>query len=432
MGGPSGIGASDTILYRSTDGGVSWLILHRGGSSAPNFEEIDDDDRKSSLSVVGYGAIIYAGTEWGDFWKSTDGGDGTLSAAALAPRIEWNHGAFASGNDTLVVSPCSSSSTSVYYQNLSCAITKMDSISLIGIASNQYSLTSTHHNDCLSLPDSTYINFASIPPGTYPITVNAHFTDDEYNTIDTTLSFVLKVNAGGTTIPLNLHFKSSTITAHPGDTIDIPIYLSGNAALGATFITLPFGIDTNVLRPIGFQPAIPGMTVDSLSYGEGTGTVPLHLADLTLNGDTLIGFLRCVVYLADTLATSVTLTNAGIISVNAPCTALSITTDSVNVLITGCGTTTLLDFMKTGKIPLAIQSISPNPASNEIDVHFQSAPPQPISYQLIDALGKIRLSGATKANQLSLDASLLPEGIYFFRAETGDGFTVTRKVAIER
>ncbi|HZK75409.1 MAG TPA: T9SS type A sorting domain-containing protein, partial [Candidatus Kapabacteria bacterium] len=126
-----------------------------------------------------------------------------------------------------------------------------------------------------------------------------------------------------------------------------------------------------------------------------------------------------------------TLQNASLNSATAPCTALSLTTDSVNILITGCGDQTLLQFMKTGKIPFGIQSITPNPASSEIDIVFEGNLRQPISYELIDALGITRQRGITQERDVSLDATGLSPGIYFFRATTDDGFAVARKVVIE-
>ncbi len=296
------------FLFRSTDNGASFQTLHKNGDN-PSFEEMDDDDWLN-LSVVGYGAVVYTINSAQNnylFWKTTDGGDGTLSASALAPRIEFGRGVFATGNDTLVMNACAPSSMIVYYQNLACAITKLDSISVSGLDPSEYSLTSTNHNDCLSLPDTSYVTLTPDSTGTYPITVNAHFVDDEYNTIDTTLNFTLVVNAGSTPIPLSLYFKQSPITTAAGDTLEIPIYLSGNAKLDSISITIPFGIDTNVLRPIGFHSAIPGLTIDSIAYANGTETVPLQVDSITLNGETLIGYLRCIVYLADTLATTVTL-----------------------------------------------------------------------------------------------------------------------------
>jgi hypothetical protein len=175
-----------------------------------------------------------------------------------------------------------------------------------------------------------------------------------------------------------------------------------------------------------------GITVGTLAYANGTETVQLQSVGLTINGETLIGYLRCIVYLADTLATTVTLANASLTSTIAPCVALSLTTDSVNLLINGCGDQTLLQFMKTGQIPLGIQSIVPNPSTDAVQISFINPTSSAISYQVFDALGQTRLKGVSISDALSLDVSSLPQGIYFFRATNGSGFSASSKVVIVR
>ena len=64
-------------VYRSTDAGQNWKYI-----PGPNFTELDDLDFHN-LCVVGGGAVVYAGdVNFGSIdklWKTTDGGDGTLS-----------------------------------------------------------------------------------------------------------------------------------------------------------------------------------------------------------------------------------------------------------------------------------------------------------------------------------------------------------------
>jgi photosystem II stability/assembly factor-like uncharacterized protein len=241
---------------------------------------------------------------------------------------------------------------------------------------------------------------------------------------------------------LSLSLENEKITVRAGDTISIPVYLSGNATLGATSITLPFGLDTNVLQPIEFYPAISGITAGSIVYAGGTGTVPLQATGLTLSGEMLIGTLRCIVYLADALATSVTLTGASLTSANSPCVALSLTTDSVSIAITGCGTATLLQFMKSGQIPFAIQSIVPNPAADEITIRVAAVGDHhaisvgdhhAISYQVMDVLGTVCAEGEVDGDALQLDVHSLANGLYYLRAQDGEaGAAVSGKFMIDR
>jgi len=59
-------------LMRSTDGGITWIKI--GGPSNYN-------DKR--FAVTGKGAVVYAFDSSGGVWKTTDGGDGTISASAL-------------------------------------------------------------------------------------------------------------------------------------------------------------------------------------------------------------------------------------------------------------------------------------------------------------------------------------------------------------
>jgi hypothetical protein len=394
----------------------------------PDFTEIDDHDWQN-LSVVGYGSVVYASGNNG-LWKTTDGGDGSLSAAMLAPQHALGHSQFTHYPDTLIVTGCSQSSMELYNQNSGCSYGKFDSISIIGLDPSEYSVFSTHYCSCLPMQDTSFITLQPKDTGTRVVTIDYHFTDDEYHQIATSIMFTLVVSQGSTPIALNFSFNPTNITTHPGDTISIPAYLSGNATLGATSITLPFGIDTNVLQPIGFYPAISGITAGSIIYAGGLGTVPLQADSLVLNGATLIGTLRCIVYLGDTLAMSVTLQNASLTSANFPCVALSLTMDTENITI---GTASVLQFMNTAQIQFGIQSIAPYPASGVVGISFINPLSSSILYQVIDVLGTVRATGEVSDDELALDVHSLANGLYYLRARDEEtGIAVSGRFMIER
>jgi hypothetical protein len=235
------------------------------------------------------------------------------------------------------------------------------------------------------------------------------------------------------TSSLDLCLNQSTIMTSAGDTINIPVYFNGVAILDSTSISVPFGIDTNVLRPIGFYSSISGITTDTITSLNGIENVILQSSQsLILKGDTMLGMLRCIVYLVDTLATFVLLVDSNLTLANSPCATLSLCSDSVNILINGCGDQTLLEFMKTWQVPLGIQSIVPNPATDAVQISFINPTSSAISYQVFDALGQTRLKGVSISDALSLDVSSLPQGIYFFRATNGSGFSASSKVVIVR
>ena len=421
-------------IERSVDGGMTWQNIgknYRDGTS-PDMLEIDDQDWQN-LSTVGYGAVVYAGAltlsnltgNWvPHFWKTTDGGDGTLSAAALAPVMALSHAPFPSGSDTLQVPDCEPSQMLVTHFNIGCSWATFDSATIAGLDPSEYSITSTHYCGCTHLPDTSFITFAPKQAGIRNVTVHFHYTDDEYNQIDTALPVVLDVTAGGVAVPISLSLGSGTMVTHAGDTIEIPIYLSSDSTLSfadTASLLLPFALDTNALKVVRFLSGFGGDTVDSLTFIGSTGTVRLHIANLTISGKTLIGTLRCVVYLADTLQTSISLQGASIDASTGGCIALSTDLTGVNIAITGCGDSTLLRFMKTGKIPLAIERIFPDPASDEVTVSLTNPSSAPITYEVIDALGLVRAEGEVSGTRLVLDVHALASGLYYLRARASSG-----------
>ncbi len=421
---------------RSTDRGKTWDTTTYPNSMkwGPEFNEIDDHEFVISinqkivdnyildwrnLSVVGYGAIIYAGDCSDSLWKSTDGGDGALSIASLAPHFTLTHNIFQSATDTFDYESCHPDSLEVYSLNIGCAYSKFDSLSIVGLDPSEYSVISTHYCSCQPIPDTSFITLHPHNIGTRAVTVRYHFTDDEYNQIDTSLQFVIKGVAGAGAVPFALSFQSASMNASPGDTISVPIYLSGTATLGATSITLPFGIDTNLLVPVGFQPAMAGVTVGSSFYSAGTETVPLRTdSNFSLNGQTLIGYLRCVVYVTDTLSTAITLTTASLNSTTAPCVALSLATDTIAVNVVGCGTKVLQQALLGNPVTFGIQRIVPNPATNEITIVVAGVGDHH-AFVISDPLGRHYDVPTTpqpppwKGGAVTIDISSLPKGVYF-------------------
>jgi hypothetical protein len=250
-------------------------------------------------------------------------------------------------------------------------------------------------------------------------------------------SSVTVYGIGGAPLAVSLYLKPSTITARAGDTIDIPVYLNGNATLsGVTLATASLALNSEVLEPIAFIPSLAGVSLAGpLSYSGGTGTegtetVPLQINNLQLNGETMIGTLRCIIYLSDSLQTSVSLASASITSDDPRCLALSTSTDAVTISITGCGDSTLARFMQTGS-PFTIESIVPNPAQNKITVDLSRKSEAPIVYDLFDELGRSWFHGLISSLQTSFSVTSLASGSYYIRVST-DGYVQTQKIQIER
>jgi hypothetical protein len=104
--------------------------------------------------------------------------------------------------------------------------------------------------------------------------------------------------------------------------------------------------------------------------------------------------------------------------------------DSVEIDFEGCGDSTLLRFMATGS-PFEIESVTPNPARDEISVHFSRSSKAPVTYTLFDALGVNKLRGEAEASDILFDVSLLPSGVYYLRIAQSD-YVQTRRIVIAR
>jgi photosystem II stability/assembly factor-like uncharacterized protein len=239
---------------------------------------------------------------------------------------------------------------------------------------------------------------------------------------------------GGAPVAVSLYLKPAILTARAGDTIDIPVYMDGNTTLsGVTLATASLALNSQVITPIAFIPTLAGVSLAGpLSYSGGTGTggtetVPLQINNLQLSGETMIGSLRCMVYLNDSLQTSVSLASASISSDDPRCLALSTSSDAVTIALTGCGDSTLLRFMQTGS-PFTIESIVPNPARSSLRVEGKG---QRVEAELDDELGRNILEPTLYALPFTLDVKSIPSGVYYLRLSQ-DGFVQTRRVVIER
>ncbi|MBI4930936.1 MAG: T9SS type A sorting domain-containing protein [Bacteroidetes bacterium] len=68
-------------------------------------------------------------------------------------------------------------------------------------------------------------------------------------------------------------------------------------------------------------------------------------------------------------------------------------------------------------------SLSPNPATDEINIHFESATNANVEYTITDIFGRTlkQEAKAQSGNVFSIDTKQLPKGVYFFRLKQEDG-----------
>jgi len=131
-------------MWRSSDRGKNWTYIN-----GPTLEEIDDEDYHN-ISVLGGGAIIYAGDylEFGgkeNLWKTTTGGDGSLSASQFASQISFQHLLSSGTADTLKIKACDTGLVTVPFQNLSCNIAEFQGLTVDNLNSSEFSTQLIHH-----------------------------------------------------------------------------------------------------------------------------------------------------------------------------------------------------------------------------------------------------------------------------------------------
>jgi hypothetical protein len=168
----------------------------------------DNYEDYPTISVTGHGAVVYALDQQNTLWKTTDGGDGALSAIAQT-IVTTGHtlGIGASGNDTLITKLCDTASLSLWLHFMAdnCDYGGLSAVTIDGLDSTTagYSITSTHHPWSANQPDTAWVTILPQTPGTYPLTVHAHYTDDDFLQGDTTFNLTLVIKPNPGTLDLN-------------------------------------------------------------------------------------------------------------------------------------------------------------------------------------------------------------------------------------
>jgi len=428
----AGANAYSVPLYRSTDGGNSWSGLPGNSVSEPQCTEMDDYDWRN-ISVVGYGSVVYAANVVTDtmrysqtfyLWKTTDGGDGTLSIDQLSPRVFFDRTLSSGGRDTLTIS-CDTGIITVFNQNLRCAYTKLTDISIQGLDSSEYTIKRIRHNACQDLPDTTLFLIASSNPGKRDLTIHAHFIDDEYTEIDTSFSILLDVSASGRA---SSTFSSARII---NDSLNITVYLP--------IYLLHFGamndVDMIMHYPsTGSLKYLNGVTYNGKSIdvpgSRWAGRAALHFgaADLNAAPDSLIGYANFQWTPYEYTCDEIDFDSIDTHSAESPCSSGEAAPfKGIIGSYKSCGISGVAG-NKINSTPMDF-SIYPNPAKNIIDISLNEHNGK-FHYELFDAMGISRKNGITSAASFQIDVSDLADGNYYLRLSAKDGAPVTKWVVV--
>jgi hypothetical protein len=263
-----------TGLWRSTNHGKNWEYI-----DGPDVTEIDDWDYPN-ISVVGGGAVVYVASprSINTLWKTTDGGDGTLSAAALASNILLRH------DITSAATICDTSIVGIYFQNLSCNYSLLKDIKIDGLDSTEFSSEWKHHLACEGNPDSLLIQIFSIPAGPDTYMVHLHFVNDEFYAIDSTIEIDVSPSYVSTNLQIFYNLIAATLVCDTSQFIMTYQNLSCNHTSLKNF-TID-GLDSSQFSALLKQHARADGVPDTLlvkilglSFGSGTYTIHEHFVN---------------------------------------------------------------------------------------------------------------------------------------------------------
>ena len=415
-------------LYRSSDRGIDWSSV-----SGPDFTELDDEDFHN-LSIVGGGAVVYAGdyvqfANNGNLWKTTTGGDGTLSSAQFVSQITMAHSLSSGPGDTLNLKECDTGFVTIPFQNISCNFAHLEGITIDGLDSSEFSTLLKHHLFCDNIPDTLILTVIGSSVGIRNITVHPHFINDEYETIDTSFTFTLATtSASGTSI----YLRTSAISGRAFDTLDIPLYINNASSnpvkLGMDSINLNYILNTDLITPYIFTPSPIGIKAGPVTVTRTNAAFTLYFpSGFAFTGETVLGKLRCEVYVSDSLESDISFAGD---SHSSPCQSIQSNSLIHFSLAAQCGDSSLSKMLKYGAA-YSITSIIPNPARNSVNVVLKNNGLR-LQYEIFDALGNQRRSGWIGGNSFQIDLSDLSTGSYYLRISGDTGIPVTRKIVVAK
>ncbi|MFI5202258.1 MAG: T9SS type A sorting domain-containing protein, partial [Candidatus Kapaibacterium sp.] len=406
-------------VFRSTDRGMTWRSI-RGPS-------VTFDTR---LIAAINDNILLAVDNNGNVWRTyNSGGDSVIAPQSLPAKTLFIPSQPSILNQSLCNTPVD---TSIPLDIVGCGTLTgtLDSLWLTGSSAFQLadSLTAPR---TLGIVDSILVSYDGTP-GSDTSTLHLRF-DLGSGQHDTTIQLIGNSPTPSTIMDsAQLHRESASAYDGQFDSLTLGVDISSAVNLDSlwpyiTDIQATYSWDSSVVRYVSYLPPI-GWTVSSVNSQGNEADISIHKISSSPSNPLILG---TAIFLPNQNQPATSWIRLPRFIMDAGCETVSIiATDNED---SHWAVMTLGVQSGVAQVPNTPQDISiyPNPASNEIDVRFQNALSGPASYRLIDALGKTRLSGITQTNQLSLDASLLPAGIYFFRAETGDGFSLVRQVVVE-
>jgi hypothetical protein len=367
-------------VFRSTDKGLSWKPIG-GPCNQPD----------TRLIVAINNNIVIAADSEGNIWRTLNSGDD--SVFALPSKVVVASPTSILFADTIL--PCDISTTGV---GVFTTCGSYVSISLMHI-SGPDSLYFLPQN--VSDPDSAIILFSPNGARSYSGRLELTLSNDSVILVPLT-----GTGKAAPTITLSsANLENDTI----GNVVFVPIKLSATHTTG--FLDLSLHFDTSMLVYKGAY--LTDSSKIDLTTASSAGFARLHFDSIsTVSQDSIIGYAAFQIFptttpCASVLFDSISITN----SKGFTCASVNPSFTATICSKVGCGTTTLTDFLRYGKVPTL--SIVPNPASGVTAIQSNVDLGQ-VQIELYDVLGNMVMSTSdilSPSHPTSLNLSTLPSGL---------------------
>jgi hypothetical protein len=156
----------DKGLLRSTDFGQTWKLV--GGPSSQHGH--------TRISVVGRGAVVFANDGFGNLWKTTNGGDGTMKPSMLG-GVKIKIGDLYL-KDTLSIEAKQKFALDLHYDY--CDVTWLEKAEVIGLDPSQYTVTGIDTIIRETSPLKSFLTASDIRPEQTQLTLKLTFRRDDW------------------------------------------------------------------------------------------------------------------------------------------------------------------------------------------------------------------------------------------------------------
>ena len=473
--------------YKTTDGGNTWFPLSTGGGRGIYYDSTSDGLFPSEDSVVSWDE----GTTWQPLQHALDGlgfafanGDTGLESGAsdgyfdYTPWLRTTDGGHTWENlpfDSTCYQPLAIPGTSTYFAMtaLGTAMRSDDngmtwrnlySFSYDNIPGNPYNFPDNWFssscimgdvnnlyistiNGCYHSTDTGHTwNYLCGMPG-YPVTETRFYAKGRIvymqtvNWVQLTPSHdsayaevwrlnLDSMNVFGTNFAFPDSTKQKTVTPGQKVTINFSPQSTDSIGIDSGHIVIHFDSTTLTLDSLALPPT--WVVYDSSG---GPGYLNLYItADSSQPLPNPIITLIFSTYLSSSTSAKVWLdsTNLSGHRLNCDCAVSSTDIDSVQINFTTTCADSLILAAMNDSLPFYIESIQPNPASDNITISLLRQSSSPISYELFNALGQSVLAEPdVRSTSLQLNVSGMPSGLYFIRL-SGDGYVQSRQVVVQR